>query len=31
MNSTWYGKKMPTKRQVLQEGRPVGTRGRPAA
>jgi hypothetical protein len=31
MNAAWYGKKMPTKRQVLQEGRSVGTRGRPAA
>jgi len=31
MNAAWYGKKMPTKRQVLQEGRSVGTRGRPSA
>jgi hypothetical protein len=31
MNAAWYGKKMPTKRQALQEGKPVGTRGRPAA
>ena len=31
MNAAWYGKKIPTKRQALQEGRPVGTRGRPAA
>ena len=31
MNAAWFGKKMPTKRQVMQEGKVIATRGRPAA